>query len=218
MCSNFHFTCIFIGLPISGESDADWSAMVLDCLGVQLEQVYKHANDCPWTYKWIDKGEPNARIQCSRFHLRLKWLRHNFSRQLTPNDDQETIDRFTRAYCMDLLGSVMFPDASANGVPAMYLQFLENLAPQHDYNWGGAVLAHLYRELTRACRAKEKSINGPLLLLQMWSWTRFAIGRPKPNHDILPFGGSDLWRRNAFGVKWVKPHIWEGNPHRGTFK
>ena len=203
----FHLIFIFIGWPISGESDDNWSGMIFDCLGVHAEQIYEDVKNCPWSYKWMDKETPDERIQFSKYHLRLKWLRDNFSRDLTPNDDQETINHFTRAYCMDLLGSVMFPDSSANGVPAMYLQFLEDLTGQREYNWGGAVLAFLYRELSRACREDEKSINGPLLLLQMWSWTRFAIGRPRPNHEILPFGGQDIWRRNAFGVKWTKPHL-----------
>jgi hypothetical protein len=118
---------------------------------------------------------------------------------------------------MDLFGSIMFPDSFASGVPIMYLQFLENLGPRSvNYNWGGAVLACLYRELSRACRKSAVSINGPILLLQMWSWTRFPIGRPRPKNN-LPFGQGDPNERMAFGAKWVQPHEWEGNPLRGTF-
>ena len=131
--------------------------------------------------------------------------------------DQDIINRHTRAYAMELFGTIMFPDSNQSSVRLMYLQFLEDLGPRgvNHYNWGGAVLACLYRELSRACRFKTISINGPLLLLQMWSWTRFPIGRPKP-HDI-PFNGEPMDERQVYGVKWTIPHLWKSSPRKGTF-
>ncbi|XP_078180478.1 serine/threonine-protein phosphatase 7 long form homolog isoform X1 [Carex rostrata] len=117
---------------------------------------------------------------------------------------------------MDLFGSIMFSDSNSSSVSLMYLQFVEDLSPQgvNYYNWGGAVLACLYRELSRVSRYKLASIHGPLLLLQMWSWTRFAIGRPIPHNP--EFGDEVMDERLAFGAKWTIPHDWGGNPRRGT--
>ncbi|XP_078182588.1 serine/threonine-protein phosphatase 7 long form homolog [Carex rostrata] len=97
----------------------------------------------------------------------------------------------------------------------MYLQFINDLETPQEYNWGGAVLAHLYRELSRACLAGVDTISGPMLLLQIWSWTRFTIGRPNPREEPPPFGGADEDTRNAFGVKWTTRHLWKHNPHLG---
>ncbi|XP_078165509.1 serine/threonine-protein phosphatase 7 long form homolog [Carex rostrata] len=116
---------------------------------------------------------------------------------------------------MDLFGSVMFPDKTMDSVPCMYLQFLRHLDEPWEYNWGSAVLAYLYRELSSACMTTTNSISGPLLLLQMWSWTRFPIGRPKPAAPHLPLGGVDPSERHAFGVKWTTRHIWTDNTHLG---
>jgi hypothetical protein len=44
--------------------------------------------------------------------------------------------RYTRAFCLDLFGSVMFPNNSADSVPAAYLTFLDDLlnVPEEGYN------------------------------------------------------------------------------------
>jgi Plant mobile domain len=89
--------------------------------------------------------------------------------------------RYTRVFCLDLFGSVMFPNNSADSVPAAYLTFLDDLlnVPEEGYNWGQAVLSLLYFNLCWSCLEPPGCIAGPVLLLQMWSWTRFPIGRPR---------------------------------------
>lgn len=169
----------------------------------------------PYKHRWYDPDTPKARLAVSGYSLKLKWLRAKFVDPLVAGDDDERVAQYTRGFCMDLFGSVMFPDSSADGVPAMYLQFLSDLETRVEYNWGGAVLAHLYRELSRACLAGVETIAGPLMLLQMWSWTRFSIGRPSPRTEPPPFGGNDMDTRNAFGVKWTTHHVWTTNPHLG---
>jgi hypothetical protein len=212
---HIYLTSMFTGVPISGCTDDNWSQLIEDCLGHEVYDGYEDENDEFFVTRVDNRLE--SQVVKSKYHMRLKWLRDHFAEGLTPATGQQTVDRYTRAFCMDLFGSVMFPDACTGGVPIMYLQFLEDLGPrQVDYNWGGAVLACLYRELSRACRGKTASINGPLLLLQMWYWTRFPLGRPRPKND-LPFGGEAGLERLAFGAKWTIPHVWEGNPLRGTF-
>lgn len=134
---------------------------------------------------------------------------------MTPLSDDPTeleIERYTRFYCMDLFGSILFPDSSGDSVPGKYLQFLVNLIDGPMYNWGAAVLAFLYRELCRGSVHKTKCISGPMLLLQMWAWTYFRIGTPKPLVDPAPFGGPDLHSRHAYGIKWSTRHCYSDNP------
>jgi len=65
---------------------------------------------------------------------------------------EETIDRWTRAYIMELFSCWLFPDSSGSTVPACMLQWLRDLADPPQMNWGAAVLACLYRSLCIACR------------------------------------------------------------------
>ena len=169
----------------------------------------------PYKYRIYNPNTPNERLSVSAYALRLKWVRAQFSVALEDWHNDEAVARYTRGFCMDLFGSVMFPDSSADGVPAMYLQFISDLETPRKYNWGGAVLAHLYRELSRACHVGADTIAGPMLLLQIWSWTRFTVGRPIPREEPPPFGGADEDMRNAFGVKWTTFHLWPENPHLG---
>jgi Plant mobile domain len=46
------------------------------------------------------------------------------------------------------------------------------------------------------------------MLLQMWVWTRFPLGRPTPH--FLP---NDL-QGEAFGARWRAPHVFADEPHR----
>jgi Plant mobile domain len=87
-----------------------------------------------------------------------------------------------------VFGSVLFSDASGDSVPMMYLRFLDFNTPRN-LNWGAAVLACLYRNLSTASLSRNRIIGGALLLLQHWSWTRFSIARPRPMGPAVQFGG-----------------------------
>ena len=123
--------------------------------------------------------------------------------------------KYTRAFVMDMLGSVMFPDKSDDQVAVMYLQFLGDMDTR--YNWGQAVLAFLYRQLYMASHVHVKSMAGPLMLLQQWAWTRFPIGRPESGFSLARLGASvDPRKRLAFGMKWCEKYMrWPRNPHGG---
>ena len=56
-----------------------------------------------------------------------------------------------RAFVLDLCGSVMFVDSSGDAVPIMFLSLLTEIEKPSNWNWGGAVIAHLYRSLCHAC-------------------------------------------------------------------
>ncbi|KAL0908761.1 hypothetical protein M5K25_023270 [Dendrobium thyrsiflorum] len=46
------------------------------------------------------------------------------------------------------------------------------------YSLGGAVLAHLYRELSEATRPSRANIAWCIHLLQIWAWEHLHVGRP----------------------------------------
>ena len=113
----------------------------------------------------------------------------------------------------------MFLDQSSDGVFIFFLQFLEDLENPRKYNWGAAVLAVLYRELSRACLSDARSIAGPVGLLQIWCWTRFTIGRPIRSSKVNePEIGGDIFdERPPYGIIWTTRHEWRDNPgHSGT--
>jgi hypothetical protein len=87
--------------------------------------------------------------------------------------------RYKQVFCLDLFGSVMFPNKSVDLVSAMYLTFLDDMlnVSEDDYDRGRAILSCLYFNLSQSCLEPADCIAGPLLLLHMWSRTRFPIGR-----------------------------------------
>jgi len=109
----------------------------------------------------------------------------------------------------------MFADSSGDGIPLWYLNLVDNLDSPTNYNWGGAVLAYLYRNLCLASNPSCHQMHGPTMLLQHWSWSRFQVHRPKlgsrPNwgletEDTCP----------AFADLWKGPHNWQNSPHQRT--
>ena len=103
--------------------------------------------------------------------------------------------RYVRGFLLDMLGNTMFADSSGDGIPLWYLSMIENLDEPRNYNWGGAVLAYLYRNLCLASSPSCHSMHGPTMLLQHWSWTRFKIHRPLPglSHPVA------IWYRMRQG-------------------
>ncbi|XP_078158210.1 serine/threonine-protein phosphatase 7 long form homolog [Carex rostrata] len=146
----------------------------------------------------------------SRFHVKKTALRALFAnRGLHWGSTEQDIERYTRAFVMDLFGSVMFADSSGDSIPIMYLELLRDLGTSRRYNWGGAVLAHLYSNLCRACKPKSKQIYGPTLLLQHWSWSRIPVVVPVPNEP-------DDAYRPALGKKWYGDHRYVNQLHGKT--
>ena len=109
----------------------------------------------------------------------------------------------------------MFADSSGDGIPLWYLGMIENLDEPRKYNWGGAVLAYLYRNLCLASSPSCKSMHGPTMLLQHWSWTRFQIHRPLPGSQ--PNWGAETEDTcPSFADMWKGPHNWENSSHGAT--
>ena len=137
---------------ITGTSNTDWNPYLEYDLGTDPSLYYDDIEETlPYKYKIKDVGTDKERLNVSTYALKLTWLRAQFNYELHDAHDDETVARYTCGFCMELFGSVMFPDSSSNGVPTMYLQFISDLETPPEYNWGGAVLAYLYRELSRCC-------------------------------------------------------------------
>uniref|UniRef100_A0ACD5WWJ2 Uncharacterized protein n=1 Tax=Avena sativa TaxID=4498 RepID=A0ACD5WWJ2_AVESA len=97
------------------------------------------------------------------------------------------ITRSLEAYLLWLLGKVMFTENHVSTISARYIRYAREITEatcQNDitqWSWGSAVLAATYRGMCTGCTlTKEKSaLLGCPLLLQLWSWERFPIGRPE---------------------------------------
>ena len=111
-------------------------------------------------------AEPTAQ-DFSGGRLKLTWLSLRF--QELPDDVEEaTVQHYARAYIMQLIGGLVFPDKSQNLVKLMYLPFLRDFDQAGRYSGGAAALATLYRMMCRATRTDTRDIGGVLVLLQVW--------------------------------------------------
>ncbi|RYR21066.1 hypothetical protein Ahy_B03g066307 [Arachis hypogaea] len=66
-------------------------------------------------------------------------------RELEQDATEERLMRYTRGYIMQLIGDILFPDASDSRVHIKWLPLLEDLDTCGQLSWGSAVLAWLYR-------------------------------------------------------------------------
>ncbi|PKU83297.1 Serine/threonine-protein phosphatase 7 long form like [Dendrobium catenatum] len=96
--------------------------------------------------------------------------------------------RHVRAYILFLMGTYLLRDTSGCEIHLRFLPLLEDLGLFNTYSLGGAVLAHLYRELTEATKPKRANIASCIHLLQIWCWERLHVRRPAlhvPHHVSL---------------------------------
>ena len=126
--------------------------------------------------------------------------------------------RYVRAYILDLMSSSLYPDSGGDGIPLWYLDLIVDLDTPVQYNWGGAVLAYLYRHLCLATEPGRGSMYGPVMLLQHWSWTRFPVLRPEPQTKNWEptWGAPSLDTCASFAYKWCCPHKYVSSSHYKT--
>jgi hypothetical protein len=125
------------------------------------------------------------------------------------------IDRCLEAYILWLFGKVMFTDNHVNTVDARYISIAREIADAryaHDIvprSFGSAVLAATYRGMCKAClrRSETSALIGCPLLLQLWSYERFPIGRPniyvEDPYDVRQMDANPI-DLPTFGTVWTR--------------
>ncbi|CAN0915844.1 Protein MAIN-LIKE 1 [Linum grandiflorum] len=76
-------------------------------------------------------------------------------------------------YLFCLLGSTLLPDTTGSCAKIGILESLADVRKIREYAWGAATLAHMYRELGKASRAKSMNFCGCMTLLQSWIYEYF---------------------------------------------
>ncbi|KAI3453905.1 hypothetical protein Pfo_010568 [Paulownia fortunei] len=94
----------------------------------------------------------------------------------TPHDE---LERYARGCALILLGSIMCPDSSGNGVSLLYLQSMEQIKDVVYFSWGSALLSFMYRELCTTSDKDKNIIGGAMMLLQIWAWSRITTLVPR---------------------------------------
>ncbi|VAI07190.1 unnamed protein product [Triticum turgidum subsp. durum] len=141
------------------------------------------------------------------------WIVEHFS-QCPDDASEETVQQYARAYLWYVISRTLFADGGGRTAPWMWLKALSGWDSKQSR--GSAALAYLYRQLDEACcrRKDEASIGGPLVLLSVWMWEHFSVGRPR----VI---GYDAWddhdnplRKPTWAYKWDKVSEFTGDPNR----
>nr|XP_017245626.1 PREDICTED: serine/threonine-protein phosphatase 7 long form homolog [Daucus carota subsp. sativus] len=85
--------------------------------------------------------------------IRLTWFEGLTPPVLRDDAGVEEVRLLARCYLIQLFGGSMFTDNSGGAIHSMWVHFLRDLDAFGGYAWGPAVLARLYRELDKGCRA-----------------------------------------------------------------
>lgn len=116
------------------------------------------------------------------------------------------------AYLLFLFGWALFPTTQGDWVYPSFIHIAESLVDAEpgempQYSFGSAILCATYRGL---CDASQRSTGeSPVLavcyvLLQLWSWEHFPVGRPMIRVPVHPYGmGNDPIDRQTMGTRWT---------------
>ena len=120
---------------------------------------------------------------------------------------------------MWLLGKSMFTENHVNTISARYIPIAQEIADATNADditprsWGSAVLAATYRGMCNGCQlsAAGSGILGCPLLLQLWSWERFPIGRPDIQlgdpYDMNELFDAERIDMPTFGTLWTRRKV-----------
>lgn len=126
------------------------------------------------------------------------------------------ITRSLEAYLMWLLGKVMFTENHQTTISRRYIPIALEIAEATSAkdikprSWGSAVLAATYRGMCNACTliSPKSGLLGCPLLLQLWSWERFPIGRPdidgNRSFGIHELSDADHIDMPTFRILWTR--------------
>ncbi|XP_076886717.1 serine/threonine-protein phosphatase 7 long form homolog [Bidens hawaiensis] len=75
-------------------------------------------------------------------------------------------------------------------------------------SWGNAVLAFMYRHLSRSTSADTSEIGGSMFLLKLWAWERLPYTSPKLHMQLdynKPYGAR--WQESSLSYKDTASHV-----------
>ena len=98
--------------------------------------------------------------------ISIRWLCQQLSTS-APNANEVDLERSACGFILALMGSFLFADKKGVHVHLCFLLLLRDLAQTTTYSWGGAVLAHTYRELCQASLDRRRGINDCITLIQV---------------------------------------------------
>uniref|UniRef100_A0A1S4DGJ0 Serine/threonine-protein phosphatase 7 long form homolog n=1 Tax=Nicotiana tabacum TaxID=4097 RepID=A0A1S4DGJ0_TOBAC len=104
----------------------------------------------------------SSRIQLVPIRDHLVQIHHT----ITDESAEVDVQRYTRLLLLLLFRGVLFPNTSRNLVSLRFLHHIARFEDTSLYNWGGAVISYLYRQMCRACIGIQRDIGGFLPLLQ----------------------------------------------------
>ena len=96
----------------------------------------------------------------------IRWLCDQLSTP-APDADEVSLERSAHGFILALMGSFLFADKKGVHVHLCFLPLLRDLTHTTIYSWGGAVLAHTYRELCRASLDRRCGIRGCITLIHV---------------------------------------------------
>ncbi|QHO18913.1 uncharacterized protein DS421_11g324510 [Arachis hypogaea] len=160
-----------------------------------LRRVHDHASG-----HGVSVGVGSGRALCQRLPYRVPFVYRGWTSSLgvetfgecPEGADEETVQRFARAYIMMLLGTQLFADKSGNHIHIRWLPYVARLEEMGSYSWGSAVLAWLYRCMCRVANRHVVKLAGPLQLLQSWIFWRFLRFRPA-GYDTCSWPLASRW-------------------------
>ncbi|KAL0324281.1 UNVERIFIED_CONTAM: hypothetical protein Scaly_2395200 [Sesamum calycinum] len=124
-------------------------------LGLPIEGNLITGVDIKWTtqqwqnycHQWLGFRPNENAFKRSRIKLSalLDWLLNNTCDDESPFD---AVLQEARVCVMCIIGGILCPDATGNTVSLLYLRHMEIIDEERPSNWGTAVLAYLYRELS----------------------------------------------------------------------
>ena len=98
--------------------------------------------------------------------ISIRWLCQQLSTP-APDADEVALERSARGFLLALIRCFLFSDKKGVHVHLCFLPLLRDLTQTSTYRWGGAVLAHTYRELCRASLDHRCGISGCITLIQV---------------------------------------------------
>ncbi|RYR46355.1 hypothetical protein Ahy_A07g032089 [Arachis hypogaea] len=101
---------------------------------------------------------PKDRQSQTKWTMKLSWFHNTVYGELEQDATEERLMRYTRGYIMQLIGGILFPDASDSR--------------------GSDVLAWMYRQMCRATEHGQRNLGGYVSLMLSWAYHRIPLVRP----------------------------------------